>query len=182
MKMGSVGVPVSGVNIQIRTEDGEVAAAGTVGEIWVSGPNVMLGYWSNPAATAEVLRDGWLKTGDMGRVDDEGFLFIVGRRSDMIKAGAHRVHPRDIEDVIVEIEDVEEAVAIGVDDETLGQTICAFVVPSSGATLTGMQVQAHCRERLANYKVPKRVEIVASLPRTASGKVRRTELAERVKQ
>jgi long-chain acyl-CoA synthetase len=181
-KLGSVGIPVPGVSIQVRTEDGAVAATGTVGEIWAKGPNVMLGYWNNPAATAEVLRDGWLKTGDMGRIDEDGFLFIVGRRSDMIKAGAHRVHPQDIEDAIAELEGVEEAAAVGVDDETLGQTICVFVVPKAGVTLTPMQVQAHCRDRLANYKVPKRVEIVATLPRTANGKVRRAELAERVKR
>jgi acyl-CoA synthetase (AMP-forming)/AMP-acid ligase II len=141
----------------------------------------MLGYWRNEAATADVLRDGWLKTGDMGRIDADGYLFIVGRRSDMIKAGAHRIHPQDIEDAITEMSSVQEAAAVGVDDETLGQSVCVFVVPQEGAALTPMQVQAHCRSRLANYKIPKRVEIVATLPRTASGKVRRAELAERAK-
>jgi long-chain acyl-CoA synthetase len=180
-KLGSVGIPIPGVRIQIRGENGEPAAPGIVGEIWASGPNIMLGYWGNESATAEVLRDGWLKTGDMGRADEDGFIYIVGRRSDMIKAGAHRIHPQDIEDAIAEMADVQEAAAVGVDDDTLGQSVCVFVVPRDGAGVTPMQVQAHCRARLANYKIPKRVEIVATLPRTASGKVRRAELAQRAK-
>lgn len=178
-KLGSVGIPVPGVSIEIRREDGSAAAVDEVGEIWASGPNVMLGYWRNDAATRDVKRDGWLKTGDMGRRDTDGFIFIVGRRSDMIKAGAHRIHPQDIEDVIAELPQVQESAVVGIDDELLGQTIRAFVVPVASATLTPMQVQAHCRERLASYKVPKTVEVVASLPRTASGKIRRAELIER---
>lgn len=180
-KLGSVGIPVPDVSIEIRREDGSAAAVDEVGEIWASGPNVMLEYWRNDAATREVKRDGWLKTGDMGRRDPDGFIFIVGRRSDMIKAGAHRIHPQDIEDVIAELPQVQESAVVGMDDELLGQTIRAFVVPVASATLTPMQVQAHCRERLASYKVPKTVEIVASLPRTASGKIRRAELIERTK-
>jgi long-chain acyl-CoA synthetase len=136
----------------------------------------MLGYWRNEAQTAEVKQGGWLKTGDMGRLDADGFLYLIGRRNDMIKTGAHRVHPQDIEDVICELPQVQEACVIGVDDELLGQTIRAFVVPVVGAELAPMQVQAHCRERLATYKVPKSVAIVASLPKTDSGKVRRAEL------
>lgn len=181
-KLGAVGIPVPGVRIEVRAEDGSVLGPGAVGDVWATGPNVMLGYWGNPVATAEVIRDGWLKTGDMGRLDEDGYLFLVGRRSDMIKVGAHRVHPQDIEDAIAQMMGVRESAAVGIDDETLGQTICVFVVPEEGAVVTPMQVQAHCRARLANYKVPKRVEIVASLPRTATGKVRRTELAERAKK
>ena len=181
VKLGSVGIGVPGVAIEVRGEDGRALPRGEAGDIWAHGANIMLGYWRNPAASAEVLRDGWLKTGDMGRLDDDGYLFIVGRRSDMIKAGAHRIHPQDIEDCIAELPTVQEAAVIGVDDELLGQTIKAFVVPNGGAALTPMQVQAHCRARLANYKVPKSVEIVTTLPRTASGKIRRAELSERTK-
>jgi acyl-CoA synthetase (AMP-forming)/AMP-acid ligase II len=181
-KLGSVGVPLSGVRIEIRGEDGAALPVGAVGEVWVNGPNVMLGYWRNQAATAEVKRDGWLKTGDMGRLDDEGFLYLVGRRSDMIKSGAHRIYPQDIEEVIAELPQVQEAAVVGVEDDLLGQAIRAYVVPAGSESLTPMQVQAHCKARLANYKVPKSVEIVTSLPRTASGKVRRAELLERIKQ
>jgi acyl-coenzyme A synthetase/AMP-(fatty) acid ligase len=112
----------------------------------------------------------------MGRLDEDGFLYIVGRRSDMIKAGAHRVHPQDIEEAIVEIVGVQEAAVVGIDDDLLGQTIKAFVVATESSGITPMRVQAHCRERLASYKVPKSVEFVTSLPRTSSGKVRRREL------
>lgn len=178
-KLGSVGIPVAGVAIQIRNDDGEAVRAGEIGNVWASGPNVMLGYWRNDAATAEVKQGAWLRTGDVGRLDDEGFLYLVGRRSDMIKAGAHRVHPQDIEDAIGELPAVREVAVVGVDDELLGQVIKAFVVLNEGATLTAMQVQAHCRACLANYKVPKLVEFLASLPRTASGKIRRVELVQR---
>lgn len=176
-KLGSVGIGIPGVEIQVRTEQGASAPAGTVGEVWARGPNVMLGYWRDASATAQVKQDGWLRTGDMGRLDEEGFLYLSGRRSDMIKAGAHRIHPQDIEDVIAEMPAVREAAVVGVDDATLGQSIQAYVV--ADPELTPLQIQAHCRERLAAYKVPKTVHIVASLPRTASGKVRRAELIER---
>lgn len=178
-KLGSVGIPIRDVQIQIRDESGAKVPNGTVGEVWAHGPNVMLGYWRNETATKEVVHDGWLKTGDMGRLDDDGFLHLVGRRTDMIKAGAHRVHPMDVEEVIAELPHVEDVAVVGLEDEILGQSIKAFVVLNTGGQLTPMQVQAHCRARLANYKVPKSVEIVPSLPRTASGKIRRIELIER---
>jgi len=181
-KLGSVGIPVPGVKIETRNEHGEPAGVGEVGDIWACGPNVMLGYWRNDAATREVKRDGWLKTGDMGRLDAEGFLYIVGRRSDMIKAGAHRIHPQDIEEVIAEMPGVQETAVVGMEDEMLGQAIKAFVVAADPTGVTPMRVQAHCRERLASYKVPKSVEIVASLPRTASGKIRRAALTERTQR
>lgn len=175
-KLGSVGIPVPGVTIEIRDESAQPVAAGEVGDIWAKGPNVMKGYWRNDAATRQVKHEGWLKTGDMGRLDEDGFLCIVGRRSDMIKAGAHRVHPQDIEEVIVEIAGVQEAAVVGIDDDLLGQTIKAFVVATESSGITPMRVQAHCRERLASYKVPKSVEFVTNLPHTNSGKVRRREL------
>lgn len=181
-KIGSVGIPVAGVSIEVRRDDGRDAAAGEVGEVWASGPNVMLGYWGNETATREVIRGGWLKTGDMGRLDKDGFLYLVGRRSDIIKIGAHRVHPQDIEDVIADLEGVAEVAVVGVEDEILGESAKAFVVPSGVPRVTAMQIQAHCKERLAGYKVPKFIELVDSLPKTSSGKVRRTELMGRTKQ
>ena len=178
-KLGSVGVPIAGLKWEVRDENGESMKAGGVGEVWVAGTSVMLGYWRNEAATACVLRDGWLNTGDMGRLDEEGFLYLVGRRTDMIKTGAHRVHPREIEEVILELPEVEEAAAIGIEDELLGQVIKAFVVAAPDCSVTTMQVQAHCRSRVAHYKVPKIVEVVTSLPKTSSGKIKRTELVGR---
>jgi long-chain acyl-CoA synthetase len=178
-KLGSVGRPIEGVRLEIRSESGAACGPDEPGEVWVHGPNVMLGYWRDEAATAAAIRDGWLRTGDMGRMDRDGYVFLSGRRSDMIKAGAHRVHPKDVEEVIQELDEVAEVAVAGVDDEMLGQAIKAFVVAAAGRTVDPMSVKAHCRKRLANYKVPKHVEVVAGLPKTASGKVRRHELLQR---
>lgn len=180
-KPGSVGVPVDGMELRIARADGGDAAPGEEGEIRVRGPGVMRGYWRAPAATAEVLRDGWLCTGDIGRRDEEGFVFLSGRRSDMIKTGAHRVHPHDVEEVIAEVPGVAENAVVGVDDDALGQVVKAFVVchaaPADPLPVS-RAIKAHCRARLAPYKVPRHIEFVATLPRTASGKVRRASLLE----
>lgn len=177
-KIGSVGIPVDGVELRIAREDGSDAATGEPGEVRVRGANVMRGYWNNPEATATVLHDGWLRTGDMGHLDADGYLFLAGRRSDMIKTGAHRVHPNDIEDVIVELAGVSEAAVVGIDDDVLGQVIKAFVVAPGLPLRSENMVKAHCRERLASYKIPREIEFVSALPRTASGKVRRAALLE----
>jgi acyl-CoA synthetase (AMP-forming)/AMP-acid ligase II len=174
-KMGSVGVPIPGVEIEVRRDDGTPAPAAEVGDVWARGDNVMLGYWRNAEATGEVLRGGWLKTGDMGHLDADGYLHLSGRRSDMIKTGAHRVHPKDVEEAIAELPQVAEVAVVGIEDELLGQTIKAFVVAT--APLAEDQVKAHCLARLAGYKVPRHVTFVESLPKTASGKIRRAELA-----
>ena len=176
-KPGSAGLPVPGVEIEIRDEQGCTLKTRDIGNVWARGPNVMQGYWHDEAATREVLIDGWLKTGDIGYLDDEGFLFLVGRRSDIIKTGAHRVHPGEIEEVIAGLTGVSEAAVAGIDDELLGQTIAAWVVPEPGSNISVEQIKARCRDMLASYKIPKQVQIVATLPRTASGKLRRTELS-----
>jgi len=175
-KLGSVGIPVNGVALKIIRDDGTAAATGETGDIWVSGPNVMLGYWNNVDATREALRDGWLRTGDMGYLDGDGYLFLAGRRSDMIKTGAHRVHPNDIEEAIAELPGVIETAVVGVDDDVMGQAIKAFVVVETLTERGADRIKAHCRARLAPYKIPKYIEFVAALPRTASGKVRRVQL------
>ena len=177
-KAGAVGVAIPGVELEVRDEHGAKASPGVVGEVHARGANVMRGYWRDAALTATVLgADGWLRTGDMGHVDDDGFLFLSGRRSDMIKTGAHRVHPNDIEEVLAELDGVAEVAVVGVDDEVLGQVIKAIVVFADGADTSLDRVKAHCRERLATYKIPKFIEAVAELPKTASGKIRRSLLA-----
>jgi acyl-CoA synthetase (AMP-forming)/AMP-acid ligase II len=176
-KAGSAGIPVPGVEIVIRNERHEVLNTHATGDIWVRGPNVMQGYWQDEAATREVLVDGWLKTGDIGYIDEEGFLFLVGRRSDIIKTGAHRIHPLEIEEVIAGLPGISEVVVAGIDDELLGQAIAAWVVPEPGASISTDKIKARCRDMLATYKIPKQVQIVAALPRTASGKLRRIELS-----
>ena len=180
-KRGSVGVAVAGTRIEVRDLDGQALPAGMDGEVCVHGPGIMRGYWDDPEATAAVLRDGWLHTGDLGHLDEDGFLFLSGRRSDMIKTGAHRVHPNDVEEVIAELPGVVEVAATGIDDATLGQVIKAWVVvrgEKGSDELPGPDaIRAHCRARIAAYKVPKVVEFVESLPRTASGKLRRHMLS-----
>lgn len=176
-KSGSVGIPIPNVTLETRDEQGRLAPAGATGEICVAGPNVMLGYWNDPTATAEVLRDGWLHTGDLGYRDEDGFVFIQGRATDMIKSGAHRIHPNDIEEVIAELEGVAEVAVVGVADEMLGQTIKAVIVPHPGAGLTPMMVKAHCHARLASYKTPRAIDFATELPKTASGKVMRYQLS-----
>ena len=177
-KLGSVGIPIDGVALRIVREDGSDATIGEPGEVRVRGANVMRGYWNNPEASAAVLDGGWLRTGDMGYLDADGYLFLAGRRSDMIKTGAHRVHPNDIEDVIVELAGVSEAAVVGIDDDVLGQVIKAFIVAPGLPLRSENMVKAHCRERLASYKIPREIEFVSALPRTASGKVRRAALLE----
>ncbi|KIQ98280.1 class I adenylate-forming enzyme family protein [Lysobacter sp. A03] len=177
-KPGSAGKAIRGVSIEVRDDAGDSVPAGTPGEVWVRGPNVMAGYWKDPAATALVLRDGWLRTGDMGHLDGEGYLTLDGRRSDMIKTGAHRVHPLDVEEVLFELPGVVDAAVVGVDEPTLGQVVKVFIVAAGDPPLDADLVRAHCRRRLAAYKVPRHVEFVATLPRTASGKVRRALLTK----
>ena len=172
-KMGSVGIAIPGVEMELHEEHGEAVANGAVGEIWVRGPNVMLGYWNDPETTARVMQDHWLKTGDLARQDADGYFFIQGRSSDMIKTGAHRVSPQEIEQTILELDGVAEAAVVGVPDEILGEVIKAVLVPREGFTLERLAVQAHCHRRLAPYKVPKLVEFVNELPKTASGKIKR---------
>ncbi len=174
-KLGSVGTPIAGVELQVRREDGSEAGADEPGEVWARGENVMTGYWQAPEVTAATLVDGWLRTGDLGHRDAEGFLWLAGRRSDMIKTGAHRVHPQDVEEAIAELPGVREVAVAGLDDALLGQVVAAFVVRDGDAP-TEMAVKAHCRQRLAGYKIPKQVAFVAELPRTASGKIRRAAL------
>ena len=176
-KLGSVGTPIAGVEIRVRRGDGSDAAPGEPGEVWARGDNVMTGYWNAPEATAATLVDGWLRTGDLGHLDDDGFLWLAGRRSDMIKTGAHRVHPQDVEEVIAELPGVREVAVTGVDDELLGQVVAAFLV-TDGDMPNEMAVKAHCRQRLAGYKIPKQVAFVTELPRTASGKIRRAALPQ----
>jgi len=142
----------------------------------------MLGYWNSAAATESAIADEpsgrWLRTGDIGHRDADGYVFLVGRSSEIIKTGAHRVSPAEIEEVVVRLDGVAEAAACGVPDEQLGEAIQVVVVPKPGVRLTERDVLGHCRRELSLYKIPKRVLFSASLPRTTSGKIRRKALAD----
>lgn len=172
-KLGSIGIAIPGVTLDVRNEQGASVAPNEVGEIWARGGNIMPGYWNDAQATQEVLHNGWLRTGDMAYRDSDGYLFIQGRKTDMIKSGAHRIHPKEIEEAIAELDGVGEVAVVGVPDEILGQVIKAYILPKPGATLGPLQIRAHCHKRLASYKIPKFVEFVSELPKTASGKVKK---------
>jgi len=172
-KLGSCGIPIPGVKLEIRDSDGKVAPPHETGEIYVTGKNIMLGYWNNPEGTKKVIIDGWLKTGDLAHMDEDGYVFIDGRASDMIKSGAHRISPQEIEEIIAELDEVAEVAVCGAPDEVLGQVIKAVIILKEDARLDAKAVQKHCMENLAQYKLPKEVVFTDNLPRTASGKVRR---------
>jgi acyl-CoA synthetase (AMP-forming)/AMP-acid ligase II len=175
-KAGSIGKAIPGVRITLRKEDGAFASPGEVGEIVAEGENVMAGYWNNPDATKTVLKDGRLHTGDLARADGEEFLYIVGRRSEMIKTGGHRVSPKEIEEVISGVPGVHEVAVVGVPDEMLGQAIRAFVVREPGGTVTMKDVLKHCSRNLEPFLVPHEVVFRDDLPKSPSGKVDRADL------
>jgi len=172
-KLGSCGVAIPGVELKICSSTGGTVANGETGEIYARGQNIMLGYWKNSESSERVLVDGWLRTGDLAHLDTEGFIYIDGRSSDMIKSGAHRISPQEIEEVIAELEEVSEVGVTGVPDDLLGQVIKAVIIPCEGTNLEKGTVQRYCKKHLAQYKIPKQIVFRQELPRTASGKVQR---------
>jgi long-chain acyl-CoA synthetase len=173
----SVGVPVPGADVRIADiETGEVLPAGAVGEICVSGPMVVPGYWNAPEESAHAVRDGWLFTGDVGMLDEDGWLFVVDRKKDLINAGGYKIWPREVEEVLLQHPAVREAAVVGVPDEYRGETVHAYVSLREGTTAEPAEIVAFCREHLAAYKYPRLVSVVAELPKNASGKILRREL------
>jgi long-chain acyl-CoA synthetase len=180
IKPGTVGVPVCSTDMKlfdVETGTKEVAI-GEAGEIAFKGPQVMKGYYKKPGETAMVLKDGWLFTGDIGVMDDEGYLSIVDRKKDMIIAGGFNIYPKEIDEILFEHPKILEACTIGVPDSYRGETVKAYVVVKPGEVLTAEEVIHFCRERLAPYKVPKLVEFIDTLPKSAVGKILRRELRD----
>ena len=177
---GTIGLPWPGTECRlVDVEDGQSdAAPGEPGELCIRGPQVMKGYWNRPEDTAAVLRDGWLHTGDVAAMDDDGYFRIVDRKKDMIIAGGYNIYPRDIEEVLYEHPSVREAVAVGVPHPYRGETAKAYVVLKEGATAGEDELIRWCRGRLAKYKVPTAIEIRDELPKTMVGKVLRRALRE----
>jgi len=179
-KAGSIGIPLPNTDAKVVREkdDGTVeeVPVGEVGELIIQGPQVMKGYWQRPEATAETLKNGWLHTGDMARMDEDGYFYIVDRKKDMIIASGYNVYPREIEEVIYQHPAVQETVVIGVPDAYRGETVKAFITPKENQTVTEEEVIAHCQKYLAAYKVPKFVEFRAELPKSAVGKLLKREL------
>ena len=175
---GSIGLPIPSTEVSIREEDGRELALGEVGEICIRGPQVMAGYWQRPEETEKTMfPGGWLRTGDMGRMDEQGFIFITDRKKDMILVSGFNVFPNEIEEVVVEMEGVLEAAAIGMPDEKSGEVVKLFVVRKD-PNLTEQQVLAFCREKLTGYKRPKTVVFRDELPKTNVGKILRRALRD----
>jgi long-chain acyl-CoA synthetase len=156
----------------------EEMPVGELGEVVIKGPQIMKGYWNMPEETANTLRDGWLYTGDIGRVDEDGYLYIVDRKKDMIIASGYNIYPRDIEEVLYEHPAVQEAVVIGIPDKYRGEGVKAILVLKSGKDANEDEIKAYCRENLAAYKVPNVVEFRDQLPKTAVGKILRRALRD----
>lgn len=177
-KIGTVGRPMSGAELYLVNEAGEVAGAGESGEIIARSPTLFSGYWQDHAATQLVMRGEWMRTGDFGRIDGEGFLSLEGRVKEMIKTGGLTVIPSEVENTLSAHPGVRDAVVVGVPDERWGEAVHAFVTSSGAATLDEAGLKAFCRERLAGYKCPKSIQIVPQLPKTGIGKIARRAIRD----
>ena len=178
---GSIGLPVPSTDVCLKDDDGKLVPIGEVGELCVKGPQVMKGYWQRPEETANVIdSEGWLHTGDMAKMDADGFFYIVDRKKDMILVSGFNVYPNEVEDVIAMMPGVLEVAAIGVPDDKSGEAVKVFVVKKD-ETLTAEQIKAFCRENLTGYKQPRHVEFRTELPKSNVGKILRKELREPAK-
>lgn len=175
-KVGSVGRPAFSVAVRIADGEGRALAAGEVGELLVRSPFVCRGYWDRPEETAAALREGWWHTGDLARCDDEGFIWIVGRKKDMIISGGENIYPIEIEQVIAKLDGVVDVAVVGVPDADWGEAVAAYVVKAPGAALTAADVIERCRRDLASYKKPRHVRFIENLPRTTVNKISKDSL------
>jgi long-chain acyl-CoA synthetase len=176
-RLGTVGIPVPGVDIRIVGEDGTDQPLNTPGELWCKAPTVMKGYLDRPDATAEAITDGWLHTGDIAQMDEDGFIKIVDRLKDMILVSGFNVFPNDVEDIIAKIDGVVEVGVVGIADEKTAEAVKAFIVVND-ASITADIVIAHCREHLTNYKIPKQIAFIDELPKSPVGKILRRSLRD----
>ena len=181
-KPGSIGLPIPHVEVSIQDDAGRELGDHEIGEVCVRGGNVMLGYWQQPAETAKVMRNGWLLTGDIGYRDEEGYYFITDRKKDMLLVNGINVYPREIEEILYQYPGVKEAAVIGIPDSRRGEQPIAYVAPNEGAALEEKALQQFVRRRLADYKVPRKVVIMPSLPRNATGKILKTALRDLPRQ
>ena len=177
-RTGSCGRPFTMVEAAVFDEDDQPVAPGEQGEIVCRGPQLMAGYWNRPEATAKTMRNGWLHTGDIGSMDEDGYFYILDRKNDMLISGGFNVYPREVEDVLMGFDGVVEAAVIGIADEKWGDRVHAVVTAKGGADPDA--IRAYARERLANYKAPKSVEIWPELPKSAANKILRREIRDRV--
>lgn len=177
-KLGTIGLPVPSTDMRVVDDSGSVLPANEVGEIQIFGPQVMKGYYNRPDETAKVLKDGWLSTGDMGMMHDDGYFEIVDRKKDMINVSGFNVYPNEVEDVLASFDKILEVACVGVPDDRSGETVKVFIIKKD-KSLTEDEVVAYARKQLTGYKVPHQVEFVDDLPKTTVGKILRRELRER---
>ena len=180
IKEGSVGIPMPGVKIKIVDENDQEVPTGEVGELLVQGDNVTPGYFRNPEATEKALRNGWLHTGDLARVDEDGYLYIVDRKKDLIIRGGFNIYPRDLEELLIKHEAVLEVAVVGVPSERMGEEIVAFVVKKEGIEVTEEELIEYSQKHLAKYKTPRHVVFIKELPRNGVGKILKTKLREKL--
>ncbi|HZV76022.1 MAG TPA: long-chain fatty acid--CoA ligase [Conexibacter sp.] len=181
-KPGSIGTPIRDVEMKVVDEQGADVPAGEVGEIVIRGPNVMKGYWQRPDATAEAMRGGWFHSGDLAKVDEDGYFFIVDRKKDLIIRGGYNVYPREVEEVLYEHPAVAEAAVVGIPDAQLGEEVGAAVALKAGADASCEELQGWVKERIAAYKYPRHVWLVPELPKGPTGKILKREIALPVRE
>lgn len=181
-KAGSIGLPINNVLIKIRDEKGTEVSCGIEGEITVKGDNVMSGYYNNPEATKEVIRDGWLYTGDLAKKDEEGYIFILDRKKDMIISNDMNIYPREVEEVFYRHPGIADVSIVGLKDKLHGEVPVAVVVLKDGASANEAELKKYCREHVANYKVPHKVEFWKELPRNSTGKVEKKAIRKKVNE
>lgn len=179
-KAGSIGTSISNVENRVVDVNGQEVPVGEVGELIVRGPNVMKGYYKMPEETAMAIRDGWLYTGDLAKVDDEGYFYIVDRKKDMIIVGGYNVYPREVEEVLFAHNNIVEAAVVGFPDPNLGEAVHAYVVLKEVAATTTEDLLSYCGKHMVKYKVPKVIEIMDELPKNTTGKILRRSLKEKV--
>ena len=175
-RLRSVGRPLMGLDLRLVDDDDNEVPRGSVGEIAVRGPNVTGGYLNRPQETAHAIRDGWFHTGDLARMDEDGFVYLVDRKKDMIITGGENVYCTEVEAAVYQHPAVHEAAVIGVPDERFGEALLAVIVPAAGQSLSADELVAHCRGRIGGYKIPRRIALMKEMPKSAMGKILKTEL------
>ncbi|HMX54899.1 MAG TPA: long-chain-fatty-acid--CoA ligase [Leptospiraceae bacterium] len=177
-KIGSIGIPIDGQDMSIWDDDANEMPAGQTGEIVIKGPNVMKEYYRNPEATAKTLHNGWLRTGDLGYRDQDGYYFIVGRKKEMIIRGGENIYPREIEEVLYENPEVQDCAVVGLPDKKYGEEVAAFIILKGGSSADEKTIKSYLRAKIADFKRPRIIEIVTELPRTATGKIQKNKIIE----
>lgn len=177
-KIGSIGLPIDGQKMAIWDNSDNPLPDGDIGEIMISGPNMMVGYYKNDADNEKTFVKGWLRTGDLGYRDKDGYYFIVGRKKEMIISGGENIYPKELEEVLYKHDDILDCAIVGIPDKTYGEVVGAFILPKAGATLSEKDIKAYLRPKVAGYKFPKIIEIVTELPKTATGKIQKNKIVE----